>query len=490
MQSTKHIGWNFDNSYTKLSKSMFSFVKPQAVQAPKLCVFNNQLAKKMGLNMAEVSEDEIALWFSGNALIEGANPIAQAYAGHQFGHFTMLGDGRAILLGEHITPIGNRLDIQLKGAGQTPYSRRGDGRATLRAMLREYLISEAMFGLKIPTSRSLAVVTSGEEVYREDVHEGAILTRIASSHIRVGTFEFVSNFLSIEDLQRFTKYVIERHYPEIQYRECPPLEFLKVVMSRQIDLVVNWMRVGFIHGVMNTDNMSVAGETFDYGPCAFMNIYHPQTVFSSIDTGGRYAFGNQPRITHWNLSCLAGALLPIIHDDKATAIAMAQDVLKEFSILFEKRWTEMMGLKLGFNVSAMSSEVAELIHELLTWMEDHQADYTNTFLVLQSGSKDFSGIYSNSVFIQWVSKWHYLLNQKEILLENAVICMQTYNPQFIPRNYFFEQALDDVCYQQDFKLLNQLLQVMENPYTMNPEFDFLQQLPETDDKDYKTYCGT
>ena len=356
MTQQNHIGWNFNNSYIKLLDRLFSKQLPATVPTPRMVYFNDELADTLDLDFSAVSENDKAQLFSGNILPTGAAPIAQAYAGHQFGHFTMLGDGRAILLGEHLTPNNKLFDIQLKGAGQTAYSRRGDGKATLRSMLREFLISEAMHHLGIPTSRSLAVVNTGEKVYREEVHEGAVLTRVMSSHIRVGTFEYISNFLDVATLQEFTNYVIKRHYPELAENANPPLALLKAVMNKQIDLVINWLKVGFIHGVMNTDNMSIAGETFDYGPCAFMNNYHPDTDFSSIDVQGRYAFGKQPGIVQWNLVCLAETLIPLIDKDADKAVKMAQKVINSFPAIYQEKWWQMNGLKLGLTTVSDSAK--------------------------------------------------------------------------------------------------------------------------------------
>jgi serine/tyrosine/threonine adenylyltransferase len=486
----KKRGWHFDTSYLKLPESLYTFTMPSAVHLPRTVLFNYQLAAKLGLQFDVTDEDEIASLFSGNTIILGSQPLAQAYAGHQFGHFTMLGDGRAILLGEHLTIDNRRFDIQLKGAGRTAYSRGGDGRATLRSMLREYIISEAMHGLNIPSSRSLAVVASGQKVYREDIHEGAILTRIASSHLRVGTFEYAKQFLSVNELQLLTNYVIDRHYPEIKDSLNPALQLLEAVMKRQISLIVHWMRVGFIHGVMNTDNMSVAGETFDYGPCAFMNAYNPATVFSSIDVNGRYAFGNQPMIAQWNLSCLADALLPLIHANKSEAIRLAETVLDAFPSIYEKQWTEMMGRKLGIKILDDSDSEKAHIAELLDWMEMERADYTNTFQAIQTGEWESTSIYSQLNFKQWYATWKLLLDEKGISLDDAIAIMQTMNPVFIPRNHLVEKALDSACLENDFTLFNTLLDVARSPYSENDEHKSLKTPPETDDRLYKTYCGT
>lgn len=484
-----NFGFNFDNSYTRLPEKFFLKTNPVPVSHPTVCLFNNELAKEIGLNIdVERDSDIISKILSGNVIPDGATPISQAYAGHQFGHFTMLGDGRAVLIGEHITDTNKRIDIQLKGAGQTPFSRRGDGRATLRSMLREYLISEAMHGLNIPSSRSLAVVTTGEKVYREEIHDGAVLTRLASSHIRVGTFEYVRNFLSVEELRLFTKYVVERHYSAFISSENMAIDLLRAVMQKQIDLIIEWMRVGFIHGVMNTDNMSVCGETFDYGPCAFMNAYHPDTVFSSIDTGGRYAYDNQPSIAHWNLACLASALLPLIDETESEAIKKAQEVLNSFQSVYEEKWWEMMGKKIGFQQVDNNEKI--LISRLLQWMKENKADFTITFLFIQGDIKLESEIYTNDLFVNWLSDRNKLLALQNISIEEASTTMHSVNPQIIPRNHLVEKALDYACYQNDFSIFHQLLKVVQSPYSNNSTpMDF--QLPtENGDGGYRTFCGT
>ena len=325
------IGWNFDNTYSKLPNILLSKIRPEKTLKPKLIIKNDSLADELGLNFSNITEDGLSLLFSGNSIPEDTETFAQAYAGHQFGHFTMLGDGRALILGEHITPKNKRFDIQLKGSGKTPYSRNGDGKAALGPMLREYIISEAMFNLKIPTTRSLAVVATGEKVVREKDLTGAILTRVARSHLRVGTFQFVAVQNDLKTMKALIDYTIKRHFPSIIKDELPVLSLLKNVMMCQIDLIINWMRVGFIHGVMNTDNMSISGETIDYGPCAFMDTYNPNTVFSSIDLNGRYAFNNQPVIAQWNLLRFSECLLPFLNENKNKAIKIAEDTINEFS---------------------------------------------------------------------------------------------------------------------------------------------------------------
>lgn len=448
-----------------------------------MLLFNEHLASDLGWDFSGIDQTQLTAIFSGNSLPESSVPISQAYAGHQFGHFTMLGDGRAVILGEWVIQNkpapqgnhlgkkasnvieknsgknvpkthgnlsvnyahkesdeygGNRYDIQLKGSGITPYSRQGDGRATLRSVLREYLMSEAMHHLGIPTTRSLAVVTTGETVYREVPHEGAVLTRVASSHIRIGTFEYVNRFLGQEELKRFTRYVIKRHYPELMDAENPVLELLKAVANRQIRLITEWMRVGFIHGVMNTDNMSIPGETIDYGPCAFMNGYDPHTVFSSIDVQGRYRFANQPIVAQWNLTVFAGTLLGLVHKDRDKAIEMMQEVIDGLASDFERQWYAMMSAKLGLwlpenevqQAGAESEKTDQqagpgwvkgawrkqvlpepdqadrkLIDDLLRWMEKNRADYTRTFLALQNQEVLSEKTYQQTDFQHWYKRW-------------------------------------------------------------------------------------
>ena len=345
----KKIGWKFDNTYLNLSKSMFSKINPTPVKTPKLILFNHNLSKEIDLDFSKIDNKELALIFSGNQLPDGSESIAQAYAGHQFGHFTILGDGRALMIGEHIDKSNNRYDIQFKGSGKTPYSRNADGRAALGPMLREYIISESMHHLGVPTTRSLAVVETGEDVVRESILKGAILTRVASSHIRVGTFQYALISKNKSDLKTLFNYTINRHYPSIKRSHSTAVELLKIVLDKQINLICDWMRVGFIHGVMNTDNMTISGETIDYGPCAFMDKYDPETVFSSIDHQGRYAYYNQPRIAKWNLERFAESLLPLIDTDNRVAIKIAQGVLEEFPEKYKKRWLEMMKKKIRFS---------------------------------------------------------------------------------------------------------------------------------------------
>jgi uncharacterized protein YdiU (UPF0061 family) len=482
-----HINFNFDNSYTLLPQQLFTPVLPSTVPNPTAVLINNELAKQLGLNLLQTNISNIANIFSGNTINVGAMPIAQAYAGHQFGYFNMLGDGRAILLGEHITPTLQRFDVQLKGSGQTPYSRRGDGKATYYSMLREYVISEAMHHLGIPTSRSLAVVTTGQKVNRETEHDGAILTRIAGSHIRVGTFEYVSRFYPAH-LKPFTNYVIQRHYPAAATATNPALAFLNIVMDKQIELIVHWMRVGFIHGVMNTDNMLVSGETLDYGPCAFMNSYSPSTTFSAIDQQGRYAYGNQPAIAQWNIAMLATALLPLIHDDNTKAIAIAQQQVNEFTDRYKQQWLKMMCNKLGILQAQSTDEI--LINELLQWMQANHADYTNTFLILQQTIQPTDAIYNTQNFIQWQAAWKKRLQKNNQPLTESIALMQQTNPACIARNYLVEEALLNVTQHNNFDAFNALLQVLATPYQHNNKPSYFQAVPTNIDEGYNTFCGT
>ena len=485
MTETK-AGWHLRHSYADLPEKLYSKLSPQPVKAPRLVLLNRALGEELGLDFRGIDAESLGAWFSGNSPLPGAQPLAQAYAGHQFGHFAILGDGRAHLLGEQEDPQGRLWDIQLKGSGQTPYSRRGDGRATFKAMLREYLISEAMQHLRIPSSRSLAVCLTGEPVVRETTQPGAVLCRVAASHLRVGTFEYAARVLPQAVLQALLDYSIERHYPQIREAENPALAFLEAVMRRQIDLVVNWTRVGFIHGVMNTDNMSISGQTFDYGPCAFMNAYDPGTVFSSIDQQGRYAFGNQPPIAHWNLACLGGALLPLIHADKNEAIRLAKACLDRFPAEYEARWLVMMRGKIGLD-EAQDGDKA-LILDLLAWMQAHQADYTLSFLELAKAPHLQAPLYQGADFQAWYERWRQrTVGQAPEALQSR---MQAHNPRFIPRNQVVEQALDQAAEQGDLQLFHRLLDYLAQPYAANPEAEALLSPPENGDRGYQTFCGT
>jgi uncharacterized protein YdiU (UPF0061 family) len=481
------IGWHFDNTYSKLPKSFLENIKPVPVKDPKLIILNKNLANQLNLDFSKFSDTDLAKMFSGNNLPEGSETIAQAYAGHQFGHFTMLGDGRAVMLGEHLDKDNNRFDIQFKGSGRTSFSRSGDGRAVLGPMLREYIISEAMHALNIPTTRSLAVVSTGEDVIREQMLPGAILTRVASSHIRVGTFQYIAATQNADDLKTLFNYTIDRHYPEIKDSKTKALDLLNLLMKKQCELVINWMRVGFIHGVMNTDNMTVSGETIDYGPCAFMDQYHPQTVFSSIDQNGRYSYNNQPRITKWNLARFAECIIPLIDQDEQKAISIATETINNFEKLYEEKWLNMMRDKLG--LFGEDGDDKHLIFELLTWMENNKADFTNTFCNLMDIQSIKDPIYQNQEYLNWTAKWKKRLEKNNTGKEKYLELMRSVNPIFIPRNHKVEEALKDAS-ENKLETLNQLLEVIKSPYKDNGMLKDYQQPMSNENGNYKTFCGT
>ena len=433
------IGWCFDNTYYKLSDIFKEDIKPIPVKKPELVLLNKTLAENLNLNFSNLDNQELSELFSGNSLPKGSNSIAQAYAGHQFGHFTMLGDGRAVLIGEHLSKDNKRYDIQFKGSGKTAFSRNGDGRAALGPMLREYIISEAMNGLGIPTTRSLAVVKTGEDVIRETSLPGAILTRIASSHIRVGTFQYIAARQKKDEIEVLLNYVIDRHYPDIKNSKNKATELLSIVLEKQINLVVNWMRVGFIHGVMNTDNMSISGETIDYGPCAFMDTYDPKTVFSSIDQMGRYAYFNQPVITKWNLSRFAECLIPLIDKNQEKAIELATEIINSFEKKYEEKWLNMMRDKLG--LFGMDEKDKFLILDLLTWMHQKKIDYTNIFCHLMNENIKEDKDYEDEDFKNWKKRWNERLKTNNNTPEKSLKLMRSANPIVIPRNHKVEEAL-------------------------------------------------
>ena len=480
------IGWHFDNTYSKLSNTFKEDIKPTPVNDPELIILNKELAKDLNLDFSKIDTKDLAKLFSGNLLPEGTSTIAQAYAGHQFGHFTMLGDGRAVLLGEHLVNGTNRFDIQFKGSGKTSFSRNGDGRAALGPMLREYIISEAMNGLNIPTTRSLAVVKSGEEVIRETSLPGAILTRVASSHIRVGTFQYIAARQKKDELEIFLDYVINRHYPNLKNSQNKPLDLLNIVIEKQIDLIVNWMRVGFIHGVMNTDNVSISGETIDYGPCAFMDIYDPKTVFSSIDQMGRYAYCNQPVITKWNLSRFAECLIPLIDEDQNKAVQIATEIINSFEKQYEEKWLNMMRDKLG--LFGIDEKDKLLIVDLLTWMHQSKTDYTNTFCYLMDEKIKEDVSYEDEVFKNWKKRWNERLKTKNNTPEKYLKLMRKVNPLIIPRNHKVEEALKE-AEQGNLKSFTQLVEILKKPYTKQKDI-FNYQVPSLSEEKYQTFCGT
>lgn len=481
-------GWNLDNSYARLPKSFFSSLNPTPVRLPKLIILNCPLAASLGLDIQALqSQDGVAV-LAGNQIPEGALPLAQAYAGHQFGHFTMLGDGRALLLGEQITPLGERVDIQLKGSGKTPYSRGGDGRAALGPMLREYIISEAMYALGIATTRSLAVVTTGEAVLRETKQPGAILTRVAASHLRVGTFQYVAKWGTIEDLRALADYTLKRHFPNVATDERRYLSLLREVIKRQTALIAKWQLVGFIHGVMNTDNMAISGETIDYGPCAFMDVYDPATVFSSIDIQGRYAYGNQPQIAWWNLTRFAETLLPLLHADQAQAVKLAEDEIAVFSELYHDNLLAGMRAKLGiFNKEAQDES---LIEDLFSIMQKYCADYTNTFRALTFDRPEETVLFGTTEFTQWYERWKARLDRQQESKDLSHQSMRSSNPALIPRNHRVEAALEAAVELGDLSPMNQLLAVISRPYAHSSEQADYSTPPEPSTQPYRTFCGT
>jgi serine/tyrosine/threonine adenylyltransferase len=484
---TNAVGWRFDNSYSRLPAILFAPAKPVAVVAPRVAILNHRLADELGLTLAALSPDAIATLFAGQELPGGSRPIAQAYAGHQFGGFTMLGDGRAILLGEHRTTTGQLVDIQLKGAGQTRFSRGGDGRAALGPMLREYIISEAMAALGIPTTRSLAVIATGEPVYRASRQRGAILTRVAASHIRVGTFEYLAARKDESNLRVLADYAIDRHYPELIDAPRKYLEFFRAVMARQASLIARWQLVGFIHGVMNTDNMAISGETIDYGPCAFMNAYRPDTVFSSIDHAGRYAYGNQPAIAQWNLARFAETLLPLLDPDPEKAVAIASQVLGEYPALFQGYWLAGMREKLGLQTGEAGD--VELIRSLLDWLHKSRADFTNTFRDLSSERPPAGDQYRNPDFRAWYSRWQLRLGRDSRPNSSAYAVMRNVNPAVIPRNHRVEEALSAAEDHDDLSVLHRLLATLTSPYEVSADSAPYRD-PPADDSNYRTFCGT
>lgn len=485
-QAVTGCGWRLEQTYAGLPEFFSASAQPVRVRQPRLVIWNRPLACELGLDLDALDADALARVFSGQVLPPGALPIAQAYAGHQFGHFTVLGDGRAILLGEQRRPDGALVDIQWKGAGPTRFSRRGDGLAALGPMLREYVISEAMAALGIPTTRSLAVVATGEPVYRTSKLRGAILTRVAASHLRVGTFEYAARSREPRHLQSLADYAIARHAPELASAPHKFLELLRTVCLRQAALIARWQLAGFIHGVMNTDNMALSGETIDYGPCAFMNAYHPAKVYSSIDQHGRYAYGNQPGIAQWNLARFAETLLPLLHDDSQQAIAVATACLEDFASQFQEHWLTGMRRKLGLQTSTPDDR--SLVQGLLDWMQNSRADWTNTFRDLSERTLD-SAPYQSAEFQVWSARWEQRLQQEGTEPSAAKLRMQRVNPAVIPRNHLVEEALQAAEAHDDLAPLQRLLDAIASPYVRRPELACYYE-PSPDDADYQTFCGT
>lgn len=482
-------GWNFDNSYSRLPEAFYHRVNPTPVAAPQLVVLNDKLAGELGLDPNFLRSEEGVEILAGNSLPTGSAPLAQAYAGHQFGYFTMLGDGRAVLIGEQITPAGKRVDIQLKGAGKTRYSRGGDGRAALGPMLREYLVSEAMAALGIPTTRSLAVVTTGEVVVRDELLPGAVLTRVAASHLRVGTFQYAAARGNRSELETLADYALQRHFPDVDPRDPGRfLHLLQAVIEKQASLVAKWQLAGFIHGVMNTDNMTISGETIDYGPCAFMDTYDPATVFSSIDEHGRYAYDQQPRVAGWNLARFAEALLPLLHDEEGKAIEIAQEAVSAYPDRFRHYWLTGMRAKLG--LSSAEDDDLGLIEDLLALMHRHRADYTNTFRTLTLDRIEDAAMYGTEEWQVWQRRWTERQQRQPGGREAAVRLMKQSNPSVIPRNHRVEEALEDAVHRGDMRTFDVLLSVLADPYAYSAEQEAYAQPPPPSAVPYRTFCGT
>ena len=487
----------FDNSYARLPNNFYARLNPTPVSNPSLIKINHYLAVELGLDADFLESSTGIEILAGNAIADKSDPIATAYGGHQFGNWAgQLGDGRAILLGEVINTNGTRLDIQLKGSGPTPFSRSGDGRAWMGPVLREYVVSEAMAALNIPTTRALAAVATGDNVVRENIFPGAILARVASSHVRVGTFEYFAAQNDEQSLRLLADYVIERHYPNAFANafdnKNPYLTLLENVISRQAKLISKWMSVGFIHGVMNTDNMSIYGETIDYGPCAFMDSYHPKTVFSYIDQMGRYAYENQPQIAGWNLAQFASSILPLINPDEALAVKLAKGAVDSFSDLFIDAWSMDLNKKIGLETRQQGD--FQLGQDLLDIMANNNADFTLTFRglgnILINNDRSVHELFNNpAIFDKWETKWRSRLACEPNKLSEIGIAMQRVNPAFIPRNHQIEQMITSAL-DGDFGPFNTLIEILSNPYDDQPEYSNYQMPPQAEEIIKNTFCGT
>ena len=484
----------FDNSYQNLPQDFFERINPVPVKDPQLIIFNNDLGKSLGIDQ-KISKKELANIFSGNEILKGSSPIALAYAGHQYGNFVnQLGDGRAVLLGEVSTPNQERFDMQLKGSGQTRFSRQGDGRSPLGPVIREYVVSEAMNALGIPSTRSLAAVTTGEKVFREVILPGGILTRIAKSHIRVGTFEYFAAQKNTENLKTLADYTIKRHFPSLKDVANPYLSLLEIVSERQIELISKWMGVGFIHGVMNTDNTSIVGETIDYGPCAFMDEYNPSTVFSSIDAHGRYAFGNQPLIAQWNMACFANSLLGLIDKDTEKATDKAQKVINNFPNKMSEAMMSVMCKKIGLDSTKPNSK--ETLTKLLRIMLDNKSDYTLTFRYLSEIIKGKRDSLFKQQFLEhkqisnWLKEWKELIKDQNLAKKEMALSMESSNPVFIPRNHLIERAIKAAVENNDFSEMKTLLTILSKPYEEQSKYGEYMKPPKPLEVVHQTFCGT
>ncbi|GMR01459.1 MAG: YdiU family protein [Gammaproteobacteria bacterium] len=493
----------FSNQYITLGKTFYTKTSPSPVTSPEMVGFNENLCEVLGLSSADLNSSEGTAVFAGNLIPDGAEPLAMAYAGHQFGHFNpQLGDGRAILLGELVGPDGNRFDMQLKGSGRTFYSRDGDGRAALGPVLREYLVSEAMAKLGLPTTRALAAVTTGEDVARERLLPGGIITRIATSFVRVGTFEYFSSRGDVEAIHKLADFVIDRNYPQARDSINPYVALLKGVVDKQAALIAQWMQLGFIHGVMNTDNMSIAGETIDYGPCAFMDAYDHDQVFSSIDRHGRYAYSNQPSIGLWNLTRLAESLLPLLAENTEAAVAVAKDVLKTYVETYDNNWLACMRSKCGLTENTDETSKADdkvLIEELFNIMAENNADFTLTFFYLSRLSsqgttaqdRDIRSLFDNPAqFDNWTLKWRKRFTEESISDEERQAKMCAVNPVYIPRNHQIEAAIRAAEDNNDFSVFHALHDVLQDPYVQQEGKEDYMLPPKPDEVVKQTFCGT
>ncbi len=473
----------YQYTYKKLPSVMYSEIELNPVDNPEMVLYNECLSDELGLDLSYFKSNDGINVLSGNKPLMNEGVIAQAYCGHQYGYLSKLGDGRALLLGEVVISENDRFDLHLKGSGRTPYSREGDGRGTLSAMLREYIMSEALHALGVSTTRALSVIKSGEKVYRESIVDGAILTRVASSHIRVGTFEYANIYGGIDVVRELADYTIDRHFPYLNDNNDKYKLFLRDVCERQAMTIAKWQSIGFIHGVMNTDNILISGETIDYGPCAFMNTYNPDTVFSSIDRHGRYSYTNQPLIGAWNLARFAETLIALLDDDEDKAISIANETIDHYNIFYKNEWLKLMARKIGINNEREMDE--SLINDLLQIMLENELDFTNTFRQL---TKDPLELLWATGFNEWYIKWKERLKFEKTNEEEIVNLMKQYNCNIIPRNHLVEAALKDAAEKGNYEALNQLLEVVKNPYNYQDELTKYT-LPK-EDSNYKTYCNT
>ncbi|WP_213994886.1 protein adenylyltransferase SelO [Arsukibacterium sp.] len=480
-----------EHTYKQLPAALYALCQPTAVAAPEWLAFNQPLAEELSLPERYHATDQGLQLFAGNIVADWCQPLAQAYAGHQFANYVpRLGDGRALLLAEVISRSGQRYDLQLKGAGPTPFSRGGDGRSPLGPVIREYLVSEAMHALGVPTTRALAAVSSGEMVYRDEPQPGAILTRVAKSHIRIGTFQYVASCNDRQLLNDFTDYVIARHYPQCAAQPQPYLALLTAIIAAQAATVAHWMSLGFIHGVMNTDNMTISGETIDYGPCAFMEAYDEKTVFSAIDRRGRYAYGNQPAVAQWNLTRLAETLLPLLNADQPAAIRLATAALENFSQQYQQNYQQRMATKLGITHPAQDDE--RLINDLLQLLQQDQIDFSQFFNQLSQLDPAKAGeLFSDKISWQnWMQRWQARVGEQSLTTGQRVSIMQQVNPVLIPRNHLVQQAIEQVTRHGDLTLFNQLKQAWLKPFATNPAYLAFSQPATEDERVQRTFCGT